>query len=84
MELIPAGSYNTKNYCSKNISVNSSVKQVVIDMVFDPQTSGGLVISLTEKRVKECLDALLNEGVVASIIGEVSEDNRDGHVKILT
>lgn len=82
MGLIPAGSYNTKNYCSKNISVESSVKQVVLDMVFDPQTSGGLIISLPEKRAKECLDALRNEGVLASIIGEVSEDNRAGHVVI--
>jgi len=83
MGLIPAGSYNTKNYCSKNISIDSSVKQVVLDMVFDPQTSGGLVISLPEKRATECLDALRNEGVFASIIGEVSEDDRDGHVIIL-
>ncbi len=83
MGLVPAGSYNTKNYCSKNISIDSSVKQVVIDMVFDPQTSGGLVISLPEKRAKECLDALRNEGVFASIIGEVSEDDQVGHVKIL-
>jgi selenide,water dikinase len=83
MGLIPAGSYNTKNYCSKNISIDLSVKQVVIDMVFDPQTSGGLVISLPEKRAKECLNALRNEGVFASIIGEVSEDDQAGHVKIL-
>jgi len=82
MGLIPAGSYNTKDYCSKNISIGPSVKQVVIDMLFDPQTSGGLVISLPEKRAKECLDALLNEGVSASIIGEVSDDDRAGHVKI--
>jgi selenide,water dikinase len=82
MGLIPAGSYNTKDYCSKNISIGASVKQVFIDMLFDPQTSGGLVISLPEKRAKECLDALLNEGVPASVIGEVSEDDRDGHVKI--
>ncbi|MDQ1331853.1 MAG: selenide, water dikinase [Thermodesulfobacteriota bacterium] len=82
MGLIPAGSYNTKDYCSKNISIGASVKQVVIDMLFDPQTSGGLIISLPEKRAKECLKALLDEGVQASIIGEVSEDDRAGHVKI--
>lgn len=82
MGLIPAGSYNTKNYCSKNISIDSSVKQVVVDMVFDPQTSGGLVISLPEKTAEECLDTMRNEGVFASIIGEVSEDDQAGHVVI--
>lgn len=84
MGLIPGGSYNIKNYCSKNIIVDSSVKQVVLDMLFDPQTSGGLVISLPEKKVKGCLKAMQNEGVFSSIIGEVSEDDRDGHVKILS
>jgi selenide, water dikinase len=83
MGLIPAGSYSTKNYCSAKISVDPSVRQVVIDMIFDPQTSGGLVISVPEKRAHECLAALLDEGVQASIIGEVLEDDPDGHVIIV-
>ncbi len=80
MGLIPAGSYNTKKYCSSSISIDSSVKQVDIDLLFDPQTSGGLVISLPEKKAKECLKAMQNEGVFASIIGEVSEESKDGYL----
>jgi selenide,water dikinase len=83
MGLIPAGSYSTRNYCSKKISVAASVKQVVLDMLFDPQTSGGLIISLPEKRARECLAALLDEGVQASIIGEVAEEDRAGHVSVV-
>lgn len=82
MGLIPAGSYSTKDYCSINISVDRSVRQVVLDMIFDPQTSGGLVVSLPRKSANECLTALRDEGVQASIIGEVSEDDQDGHLVI--
>lgn len=83
MGLIPAGSYNTKNYCSKSISINKSVKQVVIDMLFDPQTSGGLIISLPENTAEECLKEMLDEGVAASTIGEVTDSDAKGHIKIL-
>lgn len=82
MGLIPAGSYNTKKYCSKNIRIDSSVKQVYIDMLFDPQTSGGLAISLPEKNAKECLKAMQDEGIFSSIIGEVSEDSEEGHLLV--
>lgn len=82
MGLIPGGSYNTKNYCIKNISIGASVKQVVIDMLFDPQTSGGLVISLPEKKAKECLKAMQNDGLFCAIIGEVSEESIDGHLVV--
>lgn len=82
MGLIPAGSYNTKKYCSSSISIGSSVKQVDIDLLFDPQTSGGLVISLPEKKAKECLKAMQNEGVFASIIGEVSAESKDGYLMV--
>jgi len=82
MGLLPAGSYNTKKYCSRSISIDSSVKQVDIDMIFDPQTSGGLVISLPEKKAKECLKAMQNEGLFSAIIGEVSEETIDGHLVV--
>lgn len=82
MGLIPAGGYNTKKYCSSSISIGSSVKQVDIDLLFDPQTSGGLVISLPEKKAKECLKAMQNEGVFASIIGEVSAESKDGYLMV--
>lgn len=83
MGLIPAGTYATKSFCEKNILVDSSIDKALGDMIFDPQTSGGLVISLGEKDAKECLKVMRDEGIEASIIGEVSGDHHQGHVSIL-
>ena len=83
MGLIPAGCYTTKSFCEKNVSVDSSIDKVLCDMIFDPQTSGGLVIALEEMDAQECLKAMGDEGIEASMIGEVLGDHHQGHVSIL-
>jgi selenide,water dikinase len=52
-------------------------------LIFDPQTSGGLVVSLAEKVANECLRAMIDEGIDASIIGEVTGNYQNGHVSIV-
>ncbi|MEE8552377.1 MAG: AIR synthase-related protein [Desulfobacterales bacterium] len=52
-------------------------------MIFDPQTSGGLVVSLAEKDANVCLKAMIDEGIDASIIGEVTGNHQKGHVSIV-
>ncbi len=42
-----------------------------IALLADPQTSGGLLLGVPEGRADACLQALLDEGLTASIIGEV-------------
>jgi selenide,water dikinase len=83
MGLIPAGCYTTKSFCEKNVSVDSSIDKVLCDMLFDPQTSGGLVIAFEEMDAQECLKAMGDEGIEASMIGEVLGDHHQGHVSIL-
>jgi len=83
MGLIPVGTYTTKSFCEKNVFVDSSIDKVLGDLIFDPQTSGGLVIALGKKDAKECLTAMEDKGIAASIIGEVTGDHHQGHVSIL-
>ncbi len=83
MGLIPAGTYKTKEWCGKRISIGETVELPVADLLFDPQTSGGLIISLKPDAAKECLKIMKNEGVKAEIIGKVLEKNNCGHVKII-
>jgi len=45
---------------------------LMVDLFFDPQTSGGLLISIAEAHAARLLDSLINKGVTESrIIGEV-------------
>ena len=51
------------------------------ELLVDPQTSGGLLLGLPPSRAGACLEALLDGGVDAAIIGEV-EPARDGVPRI--
>jgi selenide,water dikinase len=82
MGLIPAGTYNNRKFCEQHILIDSSVKQVFSDLLFDPQTSGGLLISLPEKQSGECLNMMRDEGISAAVIGEITGDHPDGLITI--
>ncbi|WP_428534418.1 selenide, water dikinase SelD [Rhodopila sp.] len=51
------------------------------ELLVDPQTSGGLLLGLPPNRAGGCLEALLDSGLNAAIIGEV-EPAREGAPRI--
>jgi selenide,water dikinase len=54
------------------VDIDSSVPQYLADILFDPQTSGGLLISVPEGKASRLLERLHEEGVTeAAVIGEV-------------
>lgn len=74
MGLIPAGLYNNRSYIEHLFSRNDSVEQYYDDVVFDPQTSGGLLFAIHPDEADACLKELHQQGVPhAAIIGEVSQ-----------
>ena len=83
MGLIPAGAHKNREFCLNNIEISPDVKQVDQDVLFDPQTSGGLVVSMDPSEAEACLDQLLNAGIDASVIGKVDKDSQGGILKII-
>ncbi len=82
--LIPAGSYANKNFCEHLVEVKGEIPSLTLDLLFDAQTSGGLIIALSEKEAQICLQQLKDEGVEeAAIIGCVRADSEHGKIKIL-
>jgi len=73
MGIIPAGSYNNQIFVEKYVEFvrNLSFEEQMI--LFDAQTSGGLLISLPQEKAEEYLKRAGNEGVFAKIIGNVKE-----------
>jgi len=71
--LVPAGAYRNREYL-KTITMDSTVPGNIQDLCFDPQTSGGLLLSVPVDIAKELLMALKQAGCTeAAIIGEVVE-----------
>lgn len=71
MGLVPAGAYKNKGYLKRLVTFSDSVCESVRDLMFDPQTSGGLLISVSE-REGQALLRRMNESIpTAKIIGYV-------------
>jgi selenide,water dikinase len=72
MGLIPGGAYRNREFREKMVDIASSVDRTIQDILFDPQTSGGLLICLESKSADDLLIRLKNKGMdKAAMIGEV-------------
>ncbi len=77
MGLVPGGAHRNKEFCRQWVDVNPSITPVMIDILYDPQTSGGLLISVAAEKAEKLLDSLLEKGVrTAALIGEVIAEPR--------
>jgi selenide,water dikinase len=47
MGLIPAGAYKNRDFREQMITFAETVPRTLQDLLFDPQTSGGLLISVS-------------------------------------
>ncbi len=68
MGLNPAGLYRNREYIGDLFSIHAGVKQELEDMVFDPQTSGGLLVALEKNAAGELVKAMEAKGVTAAAI----------------
>ncbi|MBU4259550.1 MAG: selenide, water dikinase SelD, partial [Proteobacteria bacterium] len=71
MGFVPGGAYRNREFREKIVDISSSVDRTIQDILFDPQTSGGLLICVDGKSANDLLIRLKNKGMDAAIIGEV-------------
>ncbi len=72
MGLIPAGAYKNREFRESMVDFAETVERSRQDVLVDPQTSGGLLISVTANQATELITALKDTGVGdAAEIGEV-------------
>ncbi len=74
MGLIPAGAYKNRGYSIGKVDTGG-VKEHYLDLLYDPQTSGGLLISVAPGNLKRVLDdfARADMDTQVSVIGRVAE-----------
>ncbi len=80
MGLIPAGCYENKRYLEGKYLLKN-VESWMEDILFDPQTSGGLLISCKEEDYIDILTRLEKLEVESAVIGRV-EDFNDAYIVV--
>ena len=71
MGIIPAGAYGNRNWIDCGATVEGDVELALTDVMFDPQTSGGLLISVPEKEGLKLFQELKDSIPVSAIVGHV-------------
>lgn len=69
--MLPAGSFANREYCAKTVSVAEGCDPIGRDLVFDAQTSGGMVLAVPEGKVATARRMLEDAGDLAAVIGRV-------------
>jgi selenide, water dikinase len=81
MGLVPAGAYRNREFFSGWISSDPNIPQEIGDLLFDPQTSGGLLVGIAKEKSDELLKEMQYRGVLAAKIGEVIEKSDEGLIQ---
>lgn len=77
MGLVPAGSYANRNYCASSVREIGSIDPILLDVIADAQTSGGLLLTLPADVASKALEDLHSAGVSSSaIIGVVTQQDK--------
>ncbi len=84
MGLLPAGTYANRKFCDPLLTVDSQVETAHVDLMFDPQTSGGLLVSLPPDRARDYVAALHDQGLFAIIAGEMGAPCPEGKLEIVS
>ncbi len=81
--LIPEGSYRNRQYYGRDLDITDAVAPLALDLLCDPQTSGGLLIAVDASKAQMLLKELQQVGETATIIGEVTQsESTTGRVLI--
>jgi selenide, water dikinase len=71
LKTIPGGTSRNRGFRQKFIVGPRSGEDDLLNILFDPQTSGGLLAAVSAAEAEAALAALRNAGVPAALIGEI-------------
>lgn len=68
--MVPGGAYRNRDYLKACVEIKPSVSELEALLLFDPQTSGGLLLSVPPDEAENLLRVLKEKGIGAELIGE--------------
>lgn len=73
MGLIPAGAYRNREYAEAGVTCRREIPLAMQDILYDPQTSGGLLFAIPQREAEACLEHLQQRIPAAAVVGYVTE-----------
>ena len=83
MGMVPAGAHKNRSFFKELTHIDEAVDRAVVDLIFDPQTSGGLLISLNKKDAGTCVEKMKIKGIKAWIVGEITGESDKGFLRLI-
>jgi selenide, water dikinase len=81
--MMPGGLGRNRDYRGHMVDIDAGVDELVADLLWDPQTSGGLIVALPPENAEAYVKGLHEAGVnAAAVIGEVTADN-PGRIRVM-
>jgi selenide, water dikinase len=72
---VPGGTKANQLWVGSDAVLNSSLGKLERDLLFDPQTSGGLLISVDEPKAMQLIREMQRAGIDARVIGSVGAES---------
>ena len=71
MGIVPAGTHRNRDFRNKYLIGLEKIEPAIMDILFDPQTSGGLLIAVGKEQSEELAIKLVDKGLKdTSVVGE--------------
>jgi selenide,water dikinase len=71
--ILTSGDKTNREYIGDDIEIAAAVDNDLVKLLFDPQTAGGMLISISTDRASGLLQRLVEHYPVAQVIGRVTE-----------
>lgn len=72
--LIPGGAYTNREYLAGKVEYKDEIKGVLRELLFSPETSGGLLIAVDEQKAEQLQTGLRRKGCRCFQVGRVTGD----------
>tara|TARA_B100000614_G_scaffold259819_1_gene285277 strand:+ start:78 stop:1037 length:960 start_codon:yes stop_codon:yes gene_type:complete len=82
MGMVPAGAHKNRQFFEAHTRVAGGVDRSLTDLLFDPQTSGGLLVSLPPDQTGLYLEQLEEKGISGRCVGRVKTEHINGFLDI--
>jgi len=82
MGMVPVGSFDNRKFCEKTMVVDQGIDPVLVDILADAQTSGGLLIAVPPDRAENLCSLLAQREILHARIGRVGPVSPAGSIHL--